>query len=222
MLEEKDITGQRFGRLIAIGLHHKKRKNSGGNLIYWLFKCDCGKTKITEKWSVISGDAKSCGCLRSELIIKKNFKHGMAKRLPKPDGFYKCWSDMKAQCLNINNLKYKYFGERGIKIDNNWLNFINFKKDLLESYNSHIKKFGRGLKYTSLSRKDYTKGFFKENCYWALINERANNKRLNIKLTFNGKTLGLREWAKKLNIKYNTLRNRYQKGWPIKEILYGR
>jgi len=36
----KDITGQRFGKLIAI------KRESDGPLGKWVFKCDCGKEKL--------------------------------------------------------------------------------------------------------------------------------------------------------------------------------
>lgn len=57
-----DITGQRFGRLVALKrLNERKRTNR-----VWLVQCDCGK----QAWSTVHdlrfGRNKSCGCLREK------------------------------------------------------------------------------------------------------------------------------------------------------------
>jgi len=56
-----DVTGQRFGRLIAIERdgHIRRRR-------LWVCKCDCGKTKKVPITYLTHGFAKSCGCLREE------------------------------------------------------------------------------------------------------------------------------------------------------------
>nr|DAO06898.1 MAG TPA: hypothetical protein [Caudoviricetes sp.] len=58
----KDLTGMRFGRLTAekiIG-----RNVSEGKL--WLCHCDCGNTIVVSARSLLSGNTKSCGCLKKE------------------------------------------------------------------------------------------------------------------------------------------------------------
>ena len=56
----KDITGQRFGKLVVVRLL-KTRTKSGATL--WLCKCDCGKSKKIRKDKLRK--IKSCGCLRN-------------------------------------------------------------------------------------------------------------------------------------------------------------
>ena len=51
-----DITSQRFGYLIVVGLSHIKEERS-----YWKVKCDCGTEKIVYRSCLISGKTKSCG-----------------------------------------------------------------------------------------------------------------------------------------------------------------
>ncbi len=59
----KDITGQRFGRLLTLAfLGRQKRKNVLKTM--WMFKCDCGNYIETSIGSVQSGYRKSCDCLR--------------------------------------------------------------------------------------------------------------------------------------------------------------
>lgn len=65
---KKDITGQRFGRLIAI----KPTKQKDGTNIVWEMKCDCGDTTYVSTANL--GDdkrkTKSCGCLHRDVIFK--------------------------------------------------------------------------------------------------------------------------------------------------------
>lgn len=56
----KDITGQRFGKLVAI----KKFGISEKGQTTWLFKCDCGTEKEIEIVRVLHRNLKDCGCLK--------------------------------------------------------------------------------------------------------------------------------------------------------------
>ena len=57
----RDITGQRFGKLIAI---RPTEKRYGRNVI-WECKCDCGNLADVVVGNLLSGNTQSCGCLRS-------------------------------------------------------------------------------------------------------------------------------------------------------------
>lgn len=62
----KDITGQRFGRLIALD-PTDKRKNGR---VVWHCQCDCGNTTDLPISYLTTGDSLSCGCLKNELDKK--------------------------------------------------------------------------------------------------------------------------------------------------------
>lgn len=53
-----DVTGQRYGALVAIRPSELRHRNS----VNWLFKCDCGNEVIYPINSVRAGREKSCGC----------------------------------------------------------------------------------------------------------------------------------------------------------------
>lgn len=59
----KDLTGQRFGRLVVKELLGVKEKRGS----YWKCQCDCGNEIITFANLLKSGHIKSCGCFRKEL-----------------------------------------------------------------------------------------------------------------------------------------------------------
>lgn len=68
-----DVTGLRFGRLIAIEPTDKRQRNS----VVWRCQCDCGEIAEVNVTSLKSGGTRSCGCLKRE----KAAKLGMSKRI---------------------------------------------------------------------------------------------------------------------------------------------
>jgi hypothetical protein len=58
----KDLTNQRFGRLVAL-----KRVNIAGQS-KWECLCECGNIKEVSTNALVSGDTKSCGCLKKSKI----------------------------------------------------------------------------------------------------------------------------------------------------------
>lgn len=65
-----DLTGQRFGRLVALSPADKHKGRT-----CWLCQCDCGKQAIvtTQQLRRTNG-TRSCGCLHSEGLIARNKK----------------------------------------------------------------------------------------------------------------------------------------------------
>jgi hypothetical protein len=55
-----DIVGKRYGRLVVIGLSENRNR-------YVICKCDCGNTCEVNQYSLVSGNTRSCGCLRKEM-----------------------------------------------------------------------------------------------------------------------------------------------------------
>ena len=56
-----DITGQRFGRLVAV-----ERVGSRSSQSLWLCRCDCGGTAVVLMSNLKSGHTTSCGCALQE------------------------------------------------------------------------------------------------------------------------------------------------------------
>ena len=65
----KDITNQRFGKLIAIRPTDKRDANAG---VIWECLCDCGNTHFASTHNLLTGKVQSCGCLQSETITSLN------------------------------------------------------------------------------------------------------------------------------------------------------
>lgn len=59
----KDLTGQKFGRLMVLGPGEPKITPKGYKIPTWHCRCDCGNEKDIRDYSLKSGNIKSCGCL---------------------------------------------------------------------------------------------------------------------------------------------------------------
>lgn len=60
----KNITGQRFGKLVVLEYIGKNKNKSS----LWRCKCDCGNEKIAPSTTLLRGDCNSCGCLHDKQI----------------------------------------------------------------------------------------------------------------------------------------------------------
>ena len=75
-----DITGERFGKLIAIERASKKLPYSDS--VAWICQCDCGNQVIKTVSELRSGNTMSCGCFKKShgereiaiLLINNNIK----------------------------------------------------------------------------------------------------------------------------------------------------
>lgn len=144
---------------------------------------------------------------RTNLHIKNS--RSLEYRKEHYTGLYGSWYAMKQRCSNPKNLAYKNYGGRGITYPKKWEKFEGFKEDMGDSYK-------KGL---TLERTNNNENYSKENCRWATRKEQGNNKRSNIVITFNGKTLTLSLWAEKIGLDFGTVRSRWYRGKVIKEIL---
>lgn len=194
-----DISGNRYGRLVAI---NPIRKNNG---IYWVCKCDCGNTTEVLPQHLNRGLIRSCGCLRKDVSSKKNKKHGMSKTR-----LYKEWAGIIQRCTNPNSTSYVRYGKKGIDICREWLSFDPFKDWALSNgYSDEL----------TIDRIDNDKGYSPDNCRWATYEEQAHNQKTNKNLEYNGETMTMAEWARKLGISSSSLYGRLKRGWSIDKAL---
>jgi hypothetical protein len=124
--------------------------------------------------------------------------------------FYNAWRNLFTRCLNPNHPNYKYYGGRGITIDERWHDFMYFIEDMYELYEYHIENFGKGTKNCQLDRIDNDRGYCKDNCRWATAKVNQNNRRefergIAVQITYKGKTQNIKRWAEELGIYYPTL-----------------
>lgn len=177
-----NLIGHVYGRLTVEERSQDKNKN-----IMWLCVCECGNKTICQGRNLKSGHTKSCGCLNKEAITK----HGMGKSTE-----YTSWAKMKGRCLNQNNSRYKNYGGRGIIVCESWIDsFDNFLSDM-------------GSKPTpehSIDRINNDGDYEPGNCRWANVKTQSRNTTRSRRITFNGVTKCISEWAEFKGINLNTL-----------------
>lgn len=68
-----NLTGVRFGRLVALRPDKSQIKPSGSIVTTWLCKCDCGNELVVSTNNLRSGNTKSCGCLQHDRSSESSF-----------------------------------------------------------------------------------------------------------------------------------------------------
>lgn len=189
MPKKRDLTGQRFGSLVAISICGQ---DSIGRYV-WKCKCDCGKEVTNHVGSLTTGHIKSCGCSRET--------HGASSTKT-----YFAWRSMRNRCESPSSRSYKWYGARGIKVCERWSSFEAFLEDM-----------GEAPIGMTLDREDNDKGYYKENCRWVTQAVQARNSRWNHIIEFKGESKCLAEWARQYNINQSTLRRRLREEWPLEK-----
>lgn len=82
-----DLTGQRFGRLVAKVLTGWKDES---HQAIWYCECDCGEPCFVHSGDLVSGNVGSCGCLRRglsklETYVKQYFDSGSVESFDRYD-----------------------------------------------------------------------------------------------------------------------------------------
>lgn len=151
-----DITGRRFGRLIAL---RRTTNHPKSNRTRWECICDCGKSVKVVTFNLTCNDTKSCGCLNKET----RYKHGKSYT---PE--YSAWRSMKQRCFNRKTNYYADYGGRGITVYQGWV-------DDFEAFYEHVGP--RPSDEYSLDRIDVNRDYEPGNVRWATARQQARNTR---------------------------------------------
>jgi hypothetical protein len=200
--------GDRFGRWIVLSVDP-------------LFLCcDCGTERKGDRWRLLNGRSKSCGCYRSD-VTRERFTTGNKKKHP----LYNIWHSMHARCRYPRWQGYQYYGGRGIRVCDRWSGPDGFENFCLDMGPRPSKRY-------TLDRKKNELDYSPENCKWSTWKEQAKNRRPHFSvpayeklpaegpktITFDGQTKTIAEWADHLGITYPALFYRL-KHWPLPDAL---
>lgn len=118
---------------------------------------------------------------------------------------------MYCRCYYPTTNGYERYGGRGIKMCDEWIN--NPQSFYEWSINNGYAK------ELTIDRIDVNGNYEPSNCRWVTKEVQDNNRRTNRKITYNGETKTLSQWARKYNINTTTLSDRLKMGMAIDEAL---
>src|SRR5262249_45836591 len=125
------------------------------------------------------------------LGLRRPGSHGHTKG-DKQTSEYRAWWGTIARCTNPKNISYKNYGARGIRVCPQWMKFDQFIADM-------------GLKPSpkySLDRINNDGDYEPSNCRWATKDQQLSNRRNNLFITFHGRTMTCKQWARELGLSH--------------------
>lgn len=206
----KDLTGARFGRLTVLS-----RAENAGDQVRWNCLCDCGKRVVVNRGSLLSGRTVSCGCYAKEVAANTLRSLEKAGRLThnathreSHSRLYSIWSGMKCRCYCKSVPEYRRYGQRGIRVCEEW------KKDFV-AFRTWAESSGYQDKLT-IDRIDNDGDYCPENCRWVTMKTQSRNRSSN--KSFNGKLYA--EWEEEQGFKRGTISRRISKGWSVERAIF--
>ena len=148
--------------------------------------------------------AKANRARKAELGVKKLEDHPL----------YSVWWGMKHRCYNQNTWNYKYYGERGIKICDEWLGddgFYNFVK--------WAELQGIYEKGMTIDRIDSDGDYSPDNCRWVTMTYQGRNKKRVHQFLINGELHSAMSYCKMFGYPYGKFLKLLNDGVPISRIL---
>ena len=148
-LMSKDITGQRFGKLLVLQDSGKRAKDRSK---LWMCECDCGNVKQIKTGNLVSGNTLSCGCHKLE-AVKENIKIAHAKHAKEQlkEGTKLSMLTEKIPKSNTSGVKGVCWNKKG----NAWVARITFKGDVM-----YLGSF-TNLKDATNARREAEEKYFK-------------------------------------------------------------
>ena len=197
------MVGEKFNRLTVISQDSSKKNKKHR---YYLCHCDCGKTVSVRSSDLRTGNTKSCGCLKRERLVEMTTTHGESKTK-----LYNVWNGMMTRCNNPKSDHFYRYGGRGIKVCDEWLHNYTAFRDWALSHG-----YEDGL---TIDRIDVDGNYNPDNCRWITSAEQMKNTSANRLLTFNGETLVLADWARRVGLSPETISKRIKRGWSVEKTL---
>lgn len=183
---------QKFGRLTILG---NAEKRIGERSPRWTCLCDCGRTTTPRVCSVKGGTTLSCGqCPKDSVSLWPE---------------YSTWEAMIQRCFNEHSDSFPRYGGRGITVCDRWRHsFANFIEDMKR----------KPTPGHSIERENNDGDYEPGNCVWATRAKQNRNMRSNRWITFKGRTMCLKDWAKDVGVHDVTLSKRLKK-WTLERAL---
>lgn len=122
----------------------------------------------------------------------------------------KIWTSMHERCEYEKHPQYHNYGGRGVKVCDEWAEYIPFAKWAFR--NGYAEEL-------TIDRVDSNENYEPNNCRWVTIKEQQNNRRNNRIIEYKGEKYTLSQLAEKVGINKTTLKERLNAGWNVDEAV---
>lgn len=158
-----DLTGQTFGYLTVL----ERGENNPHGQARWRCRCVCGRETLVVAAKLRSGRTISCGCMGLRHATEAKIRHGDALSKGKVR-LYTTWEAMKRRCCNPNCRQYQYYGGKGVKVCDEWLEYEGFKAwALANGYADNL----------TIDRIDSNGDYEPANCQWITLAENISRAK---------------------------------------------
>ena len=206
--DNKKYIGEKYGELTVVDFEY----DTNEQVFSWVCRCSCGGIRVVKPYRLRNGSVTMCKDCAKKAMSENNKTHGLSyTRL------YSIWGGIKERCNNSNSAAYKYYGERGISICEEWRN------DFTSFYEWSMNNgYEEGL---TIDRIDNDGNYEPSNCRWTTMSVQANNKRKvkpRIYLTIDGINKPLKEWGEESEFSLQAIKYRLDvKKMTPKDAVFG-
>jgi hypothetical protein len=175
------VPGAQFGRLTVLEVvrlsntparvrHGFKDGAPGARCL-----CDCGRETRVSGFALVSGNTRSCGCLRTEIATARIPAMNEATRMrgrrsSQKHPLYGTWRGMMTRCYDRRHTWYQRYGGRGIEVWQPWHVMAVFGADI-ERY------LGPRPSGMTLDRIDNDGNYEPGNVRWATRSQQMRNRQ---------------------------------------------
>lgn len=162
---------------------------------HWIYKgvCqECGYVKYAQYGNFSGEKSRANVCkhvgINGQYIDSTKWENKRIARI---------FSGMKHRCYNPNDKAYLWYGGKGIKICNEWMDNPKLFEDwaLNNGYDDNL----------TIDRKDEDKDYCPENCVWITLEDNSKYKSTTSLIDVNGEIHTGKDWAKKLGLGENRI-----------------
>ena len=177
-------------------------KDNDGHALYKGICKECGFERIARLSDLKY--TKVCTHIRVDGEVAFNRANWSNKRIQE------IFDSMKQRCYNENNKSYRWYGAKGVKICDEWMNNpLSFEEWSIN--NGYTDDF-------TIDRINENEGYSPNNCRWITKANNSKYKSTTSMINVNGVVHSGKDWSRILNVGLNTI-NKYVRKYGLNNTI---